>query len=120
MAVLRLLAARVNFHEHVEGILALGKAARGVQLLRQLDAVDTLDHPEVRDLADELVALSALQVSNQMPLDVLGKDLRLVHQLLHIVLSKVAMAIVIEFLDVLGGLLLAHSNDTGLSGQSVS
>ena len=60
--VLRLLTARVDFHEHVEGILALGKATRGVQLLRQLDAVDTLDHPEVRNLADELIALSALQV----------------------------------------------------------
>ena len=117
--VLRLLTARVDFHEHVEGILALGKATRGVQFLRQLDAVDTLDHPEVRNLADELIALSALQVSDQMPLDILGEDFRLVHQFLHIVLSKVAMTVVVEFLDVLGRLLLAHSYDTGLSGQSM-
>ena len=115
----RLLATGMNFYKHVEGILALGKTARGIQLFRQLDAVHTLDHPEVRNLADELIALSALQVSDQVPLDVLGEDLRLVHQLLHIVFSKVAMAIVVEFLDVLGRLLLAHSNDAGLSGQKV-
>ena len=109
----------MHFHKHVEGILALGKAARRIQLLRQLDAVDTLDHPEVRNLADELIALSALKVSDQMPLDVLGEDLRLVHQLLHIVFSEVAMAIVVELLDVLGRLLLAHGNDTRLSGHGV-
>ena len=54
-----------------------------------------------------------------MPLDVLGEDLRLVHQLLHIVFSEVAMAIVVELLDVLGRLLLAHGNDTRLSGHGV-
>lgn len=111
---LRLLSAGVDLHEHVQRVSALSQLAGGVQLLRKLDAVDALDHPEVRDLANELVALPALQVADQVPPDILGQHFGLVHELLDVVLAEIAVSVVVQLLDVLCGLLLAHRDNSRL------
>lgn len=111
---LRFLSTRVDLNEDVQGIGALSKNAGGIKFLSQFDAVDALNDPEVGNLANELVALATLEMANQVPLDVLGKDFGLLHQLLDIVLAEIAMSVVVQFLDVLSGLLLAHGYNTGL------
>lgn len=110
----RFLSTRVDFNENVQGIGALSKNTGGIKFLSQFDAVDALNDPKVGDLANELVALATLKMANHVPLDILGKDFRLLHQLLDIVLAEIAMSIIVQFLDVLSGLLLAHSYNTGL------
>lgn len=110
----RFLVTGMNFHKHIQGISTLSEQASRVELLGQFDAVDTFNHPKVGNLADQLIALSALQMSDQVPFNILGEDLRFLHKLLDIVFTKVAMTVIVQLLDVFGGLQLAYGNNTRL------
>ena len=110
----RFLVAGMNLHKHIQGISTLSKLASRVELFGQLDAVNTLNHPKVGNLADQLIALSALKMSDQVPFNILGENFRFLHKLLDIVFTKVAMTVIVQLLDVFGGLQLADGNNTRL------
>ena len=111
---IRFFTAGVDFDKNVQRISTLSKLTGRIQLFGQFDAVNTLDHPEIWNLANELVALSALKMADKMPPNILGQHLRLVHELLDVVLSKIAVAIVVQLTDIFSRLLLADCNNSGL------
>lgn len=116
----RFFTTCMNFNKDIQWILTLSKRTGRIQFLSQFYAIHTFYHPKIRNLAKKLITLSTLKVTNQMPFNVFGKDFCLVHQLLDIVLTKITMAIIIKFLNVLGRLLLTYSYNTRLFVKETS
>mmetsp|Transcript_1815 Transcript_1815/g.4960 ORF Transcript_1815/g.4960 Transcript_1815/m.4960 type:complete len:213 (+) Transcript_1815:1488-2126(+) len=111
--VLRLLPAGVHLHHHPQGLVPPQLSADPVQSVRQLGRVHRLQHRKVWNPLEQRLRLVRLQVAYEVPVDVLRGRRRLLDDLLHVVLPKVAVALVVRLQHHLQRLGLADRNQPG-------
>ena len=112
--VLRGLLGNMQLQQHVDDPPALGGLL--VNLLQQLQRVDGLHHIYIRCYILHLVRL---QVTDEVPDDVLRQRLVLHLQLLLVALAEHPLALLVSGLDVFIGVILADGHQPDTLGQRV-
>ena len=111
-AILRLLLGDMQFQQHVDNAIVLGGLL--VDLLQELEAIHRIDHA---DVGRNVFHLISLQMTDEMPLNVVGQLGHLLAKLLLMALAKNALANGIGRLKILLGVILADGHKADTFGQ---
>ena len=111
-AVLRLFLGNMQLQQHINHATALGGLL--VNLAEQLQRIDSLDHSHIRH---NVLHLVGLQMTDEVPLDVLRQRLVLLAQLLLVALPEEALSLFVGGHDVFVRMVLADSYQSDAGRQ---
>ena len=105
-AELRLLLRHMHLQQHIHHTPHLGGSL--LNILQMLQAVHSVNHAHKGDV---ILQLLALQVTDEMPLDILGQHGSLVTQLRGVVLAEKALTCIVSLHDIVHRLQFRDGNE---------
>jgi len=103
----------MKFQKNLHHTIVLGSLL--LNLLEKFQTVYRLNH---RDIRCDILHLISLQMTDEMPLDVLRQRSHLLGEFLFVTLAEDTLSFSISLLDILVGMKLADGNETNAGRQA--